>query len=76
MGMVWPHGLFMYSQGRYGQAEPLYKRTLAIWEKAFGPDHPKVAISLENYAALLRKTDRANEAAKMESRAKRIRARQ
>ena len=30
-------------QGRYAQAEPLYKRSLAIWEKALGPDDPTAA---------------------------------
>ncbi len=34
-----------------------------------------MATSLENYAALLRKTGRGNEATKMEARAKVIRAR-
>ena len=29
-------------QGRYAEAEPLYKRALAIYEKALGPDHPDV----------------------------------
>ncbi|MCH7540299.1 MAG: tetratricopeptide repeat protein, partial [Proteobacteria bacterium] len=53
---------------------PLYKRSLAIWEKALGPDHPDVATSLENYAALLRKTGRGTEATEMEARAKAIRA--
>ncbi len=43
-------------------------------EKALGPDHPDVATSLENYADLLRKTGRGDEAAKMEARAKAIRA--
>ena len=32
------------AQGRYADAEPLYKRALAIREKALGPDHPDVAI--------------------------------
>ena len=32
-------GLYL-SQGRYAEAEPLYKRALAITEKALGPDHP------------------------------------
>ncbi len=62
------------AQGKYAGAEPLYKRALAIWEKALGPDHPHVAQSLENYAVLLRKTGRGDEAAKMEARAKAIRA--
>jgi hypothetical protein len=33
----------------------LYERSLAIWEEALGPDHPKVAQSLENMAQLYRK---------------------
>ena len=54
-------------------AEPLYKRALAIREKALGPDNPAVATSLENMAALYRKTGRAKEAESLESRAARIR---
>ena len=41
-------------QGRYAEAEPLYKRSLAICEKAFGPDHPDVALSLNSLAELYR----------------------
>ena len=37
----------MTNQGRYADAEPLYKRALAIDEKALGPDHPDVATSTE-----------------------------
>ncbi len=40
------------TQGRYAEAEPLIKRSLAISEKALGPEHPDVARSLENYAGL------------------------
>jgi tetratricopeptide (TPR) repeat protein len=39
-------------QGRYANAEPLFKRSLAINEKAFGPDHPNVALLLNNLASL------------------------
>ncbi len=60
--------------GRYGEAEPLHQRSLAIYEKALGPEHPDVAQSMENYADLLRETGRGAEAAKMEARAKAIRA--
>ena len=62
------------AQGRYAEAEPLYRRSLEIGEKALGPEHPNVAQSLENYAALLRETGRTAEADKMEARAKAIRA--
>ncbi len=67
--------IFLYdNQSKYAEAEPLYKRSLAIREKALGPEHPDVAQSLENYAALLRQTARADEAERMEARAKAIRA--
>ncbi len=62
------------AQGRYAEAKPLYKRALAIWEKALGLDHPRVALGLENYAALLRDTGRGDSATMMELRAKAIRA--
>ena len=42
----------LYQQGRYADAEPLLKRSLAIYEKALGPDHPDVATSLNNLAVL------------------------
>ena len=47
---------------RLGEAEPLYRRALAIDEKSFGPDHPNVAIRLNNLAQLLRATNRLAEA--------------
>jgi hypothetical protein len=31
-----------HNQGKYAEAEPLYKRALAMMEKALGPDHKKV----------------------------------
>jgi tetratricopeptide (TPR) repeat protein len=37
---------------RFAEAEPLYKRALAILEKALGPDHPDVATALNNLANL------------------------
>jgi RNA polymerase sigma factor (sigma-70 family) len=39
-------------QGQYGAAEPLYKRSLAILEKALGPQHIYVGYSLGNLAGL------------------------
>ena len=66
--------LLFHAQGRTAEAEPLYQRALAIWEKALGPEHLHLAKGLQNYAALLRKTGRGSEATKMEARAKEIRA--
>jgi esterase/lipase superfamily enzyme len=40
------------AQGRFAEAEPLYKRALSIREKALGPDHPDVGQSLNNLAVL------------------------
>ena len=56
------------------EAEPLFQSSLAFWEKALGPEHPTVATSLENYADLLRKTDRNDKAENLEERARAIRA--
>ena len=61
-------------QAKYAEAEPLFRRALAIREKALGPERPEVAKTLDNYAELLRKTNREAEAAKLEARAKAIRA--
>lgn len=33
-------------------AKPLLERSLGIWQKVLGPDHPHVALSLNNLAAL------------------------
>jgi tetratricopeptide (TPR) repeat protein len=62
------------AQGDHTKAEPLYKRSLAIDEKALGPDHPGVATSLENLAGLYRATKRSSEADALEKRARDIRA--
>ncbi len=67
-------GVIYDTQGKHAEAEPLYKRALAIREKALGPEHPDVASVLESYAALLRKTKRSGEATMMKLRAKAIRA--
>ena len=42
------------SQGDYQQAEAMYRRALAILEKAFDPHHPKVISCRKNFAALRR----------------------
>src|SRR5262249_29809462 len=41
-----------YLRGRYAEAEPLYKRALAIEEKAFGPRDSEVGAILNSLAAL------------------------
>ncbi len=46
-------GFYLHHRAAYTLALELYKRALAIDEKALGPDHPTVAIRLNNLAALL-----------------------
>ena len=62
------------SQGKYAEAEPLYKRALKIAEKALGKDHPHVAFMLENMAKCYREMGKKNKAEKLEARAKEIRS--
>lgn len=59
-----------YARGNFAQAEPLLKRALEIKEQRLGVDHPQVATSLREYADLLRKLDRPEEAAIVEARVK------
>jgi tetratricopeptide (TPR) repeat protein len=66
--------LLYFSIGKYTEAELLYQRTLHIWEKSLGPDHPDIATCLENYATLLKKMNREPEAQPMEVRAASIKA--
>ena len=47
------HATMLWKMGRYDEAEPLYRRALAIGEKAIGPHHPEVGTRLNNLANLL-----------------------
>jgi eukaryotic-like serine/threonine-protein kinase len=49
-------------QGRFAEAEPLDRRALAIREKALGPDHPDVAVTLEGMAGVSPGEGRGEEA--------------
>ena len=60
---------FYHDQSKYAEAEPLYKRALAIWGRALGPQHPGVATSLNNLARLYRAQRRYAEAAPLHKRA-------
>jgi len=66
--------LLYAQQGKYAEAEPLFKRALAIDEKALGPEHPDVAAIAERLALVLRKLGRKSEAKVYEKQAARIRA--
>ncbi|HMK77577.1 MAG TPA: tetratricopeptide repeat protein [Thermodesulfobacteriota bacterium] len=65
-------GLLCYAQGKYGEAEPLYKRSLTIAEKTLGPNHPNVANICANMAKCYKKLGREHEAEKLEARARKI----
>ena len=47
------YAVSLANQGKYDDAEPLYKRALTIREEVLGPRHPDVAPSLNNLATLL-----------------------
>ncbi|MDA0591603.1 MAG: tetratricopeptide repeat protein, partial [Planctomycetota bacterium] len=55
-------GLLLKSRCLFSQAEPLYRRALAIDEQSFGTEHPEVATDLNNLAQLLQATNRLSEA--------------
>lgn len=48
-------GRFLYTQGRYAEAEPLYVRALAIYEQRLGRTHPHTLTVAANYAFCLLK---------------------
>jgi tetratricopeptide (TPR) repeat protein len=43
-------GMALQKQGKYGKAEPLFKRALAMRKRLLGAEHPDVATSLNNLA--------------------------
>ncbi|MEK7727705.1 MAG: tetratricopeptide repeat protein [candidate division KSB1 bacterium] len=45
--------LLLQSQGKYAEAEPLFRRALEIFEKSLGTDHPNTQTIRKNYALLL-----------------------
>ncbi|MCH7539770.1 MAG: tetratricopeptide repeat protein [Proteobacteria bacterium] len=62
-----------WTQGRYGEAEPLFKRALESGEGAMGPEHPARAMTLNNLAELYRVQGRHAEAEPLYRRALAIR---
>jgi tetratricopeptide (TPR) repeat protein len=62
-------GILLQFKARHIEAEPMYRRALAIYEASYGPDHPHVATALDNLAVLLQDTNRLSEAEPMVRRA-------
>ncbi len=50
------------SQGRYGEAEPLFRRALATFERVLGAEHSDTLASLNNLAVLYESQGRYGEA--------------
>jgi len=67
-------GMVLRSQGRYAEAEPLFRRSLALWEKSLGPNHPIDATGLENLAEIYIAHGKPNEAKRLLERAEQVRA--
>lgn len=61
---------FYFRRWDFSRAEPLYARTLAIEEKSLGTDAPELRVILGDYAELLRRTSRIEEAEELERRAR------
>jgi tetratricopeptide (TPR) repeat protein len=64
------------AMGRYPEAEPLYVRSLSIYEQQLGADHPNTATSLNNLAELYRAMGRYPEAEPLYVRSLSIREQQ
>lgn len=67
-------GVVYLEQKQFAEAEPPFRRALAIREKAFGPTHPAIAASLEALAAATEGRD-IQQANSLRARAREIRAR-
>jgi Tfp pilus assembly protein PilF len=46
-------GIYLYARAEYAQAKRMIERALTIDEAAFGPNHPSVAIRLNNLGGVL-----------------------
>lgn len=51
---------------KYTLAEPLFQRAIALQEKCLGTEHPSVIALAQDYAKLLRKTNRVDQAKELE----------
>ncbi len=69
-------GMCYYNCGEYEEAEPLFRLSLAIFEKQLGPEHPHVASSLNNLAGLLESQGKYSEVEPLHLRSLKIREKQ
>jgi hypothetical protein len=61
------------AQGRYEEAEPLLKKSIAITSAALGPADPALVPGLSGYKNLLQKMRRKSEASRVEMQLRSIR---
>jgi tetratricopeptide (TPR) repeat protein len=59
----------LQAQGKYDQAEPLYRQAIEIDERAFGKDHPTLATDYNNLALLLQAQGKYDQAEPLYRRA-------
>jgi tetratricopeptide (TPR) repeat protein len=60
------------AQGLYEEAELLYLKALTIRERVLGSDHPTIPVMLEEYAMLLRKMKKEQQACELEKRVRKF----
>lgn len=65
-------GNALREQGRYGEADTVYRQAIAMRSQKFGPGSLKVAESLSEYAVCLERAGRAHEAADCRARVAQI----
>jgi CHAT domain-containing protein/Flp pilus assembly protein TadD len=58
----------MTLQGKYADAEKLYRRALAVRERVLGPEHPDVATNLANLAKVLQELGKDQQISASEAR--------
>ncbi len=57
--------ILVLETSRYDEAEPIYKRSLAILEKVLGPQHPDTRAVLHGLSALYRAQGHDKEAERL-----------
>jgi tetratricopeptide (TPR) repeat protein len=71
-GLVSSFAHWLLEMGRFGEAEPFFRRALSIHEKRFGKEHPEVAGALRDLANVLRLRGKSAEAEPLLHRALKI----
>ena len=65
-------GLLYATTGRLNQAEPALRQALEIAERVWGPDHPELGSMLQDYARVLNRLGRNEEARQAGARSRQI----